>query len=231
LFTLLAEVKENHIFLTNALSTVTTVLWKGEPVAMKPTRIASGALIVILAIGTPTAAFADSTTTTSPTSSAATSTWSSFHAAWSSYVSGLKTINATYRSSVQSADAAFSAALSAATTKAERQSARLSLDAALEAAINVRVSAITAAGNPPAPPAGYVGSAFVSGLQSANVAYRASVAAAQSTFSHALASAATPAERATARAELKTSVASAMTTRAAALTALGVRPIHPGHKA
>lgn len=203
---------------------------KGEPVTRTTTRIASGALIVILAIGTPTAAFADSTRSASATSTTVVNNWTSFHATWSAYVNGLKAINATYRASVQSADATFSAALNASTTRAERESARLSLDAALEAAINVRVAAITAAGDPPAPPAGYVGSTFVSGLQSANVDYRASVTAAQSTFSHALASATTAAERATARAQLKTSVASAMTIRAAALTALGARPVHPGQK-
>ncbi|MBW4079674.1 MAG: hypothetical protein HIU84_14465 [Acidobacteria bacterium] len=196
----------------------------------RSTRIATGAaLVVILGLGTPVAAFAGSTTTTGATTD--TSAWSTFHVAWSSYVNGLKSINATYRASVQSADATFRSAMSAASTTAQRQSARLALDTALEAAINVRVSAITSIGNPPAPPAGYVGTAFVSGLQSANIAFRTSVAAAQSSFAQALASASTPSERATARAALKTSIASAMTTRAAALTALGSRPTHPGHQA
>ena len=90
------------------------------------------------------------------------------------------------------------------------------------------IAAITAAGDPPAPPAGYNGTAFVTGLQAANVAFRASVSAAQTTYLQALSTATTSAERATARAALETSVASAQTVRAAALTSLGTPPSKPG---
>jgi len=76
-----------------------------------------------------------------------------FKAQWKTYVQGLQGINATYHTSVQSARATYQAALAVATTKVERQAARATFDASLVAALELRVSDITAAGNPPTPPA------------------------------------------------------------------------------
>ena len=189
--------------------------------------ITSTALVATLGLSVPAVAFASSTTTASTTTSASP-VWTSFRASWTTFIDGLKSINTTYRASLQSARSTFSASMGAATTSAERQSARATLDAAVEAAMNVRVAAITAAGTPPTPPAGFNGTAYVNGIQAANIACRAAIVAAQSTFSQALASATTNAQRSAARAALKSAIDGALATRASALTALGTRPAHPG---
>jgi hypothetical protein len=105
------------------------------------------------------------------------------------------------------------------------------LEAAITAALNARVTAITAAGSPPAPPAGYNGTAYVTGIQAANVAFRASTTAAQSAYAQALASATTSAQRLTARLTLEIAVDNAMIARSTALLALGAPPAHPGQRA
>ena len=70
------------------------------------------ALVAAMGISLPAVAFADSSTGSTNTSvttsaTAATSVWHSFHLAWKAYVDGLKSINATYRSSVDSARSAY----------------------------------------------------------------------------------------------------------------------------
>jgi len=92
----------------------------------------------------------------------------------------------------------------------------------------VRDSAITGAGDPPSPPAGYNGTAWVTSFQGINETYRASVVAAQSTYATALAAATTAAEREAARGALEASVGTATTVHANALTALGPPPANPG---
>jgi hypothetical protein len=188
--------------------------------------ITAFALVTAMGIGVPAVAFADSTTTT--TTPAAPSAWTTWHQSWVSYYDGIKAIRATYRASVESARATYDTAKSMATTKAERQAALVTLDAALTAALNARVTAITAAGDPPAPPAGYNGTTYVTGIQDANVAYRASTTAAQSAYAQALASATTSAQRRTARLTLDIAVANAIVARSTALLALGAPPAHPG---
>jgi hypothetical protein len=154
--------------------------------------------------------------------------WTAFKAQWKTYVEGLRTINATYRTSVQTARATYRTALKVATTKAERQAARATLDASIVLALETRVSAITEAGNPPTPPAGYNGTVWVSSFQNINVTFRASVVMAQSTYAAARAAATTADQRQLARGVFETSVGEATTTHAEALIALGPIPSRPG---
>ncbi|HEY7932083.1 MAG TPA: hypothetical protein VIC81_07505 [Acidimicrobiales bacterium] len=184
-----------------------------------------GALVVSLGIVAPSVAFASGTTTTS---SSTTSAWASFRTSWSAYGQHLKAINATFRTSIQSAHATFSAAMSAATDATAREAARTALRASIEAAMNTRVAAITALGNPPAPPAGYNGTAWVASFQAANVAFRASVTSAETAYVQAMQSATTPTQRKAARLALKTAVDAAVVAHSNALLALGTHPKKPG---
>jgi len=190
------------------------------------------ALVAAMGISLPAVAFADSSTstTTSVSTNAAipTTVWHSFHLAWKAYVDGLKSINASYRSSVDSARSTYLSAKAVATTPAERQAALAAFDAALAAALNVRVAAITAAGDPPAPPAGYNGTAWVQGVQAANVAFRATATAAQGAFATAIASATTAWDRHSARLTLELALGNALVVRSTALEALGPPPTDPG---
>jgi hypothetical protein len=189
--------------------------------------IAAISIVAALGIGLPTAAFGDSTTTTTVAAKAPTA-WTTWRASWVVYINGLKSINTSYRASVKSARATYATARAAAKTKAERQAALAALDASLEAALNARVTAINAAGNPPTPPAGYNGTAYIEGFQAANIARRASVASAEAAYSAALATATTSAQR---RADSLTFIAAVDTAgavRADALIALGAPPAHPG---
>jgi hypothetical protein len=177
------------------------------------------------------AAYGDSTTTTSKATASASanvSAWKAFHAQWKAYVDGLKSINATYRAARATALATLYESLSTATTPAQRQAARAAYRVSIEAALNARVAAITAAGDPPAPPAGYNGTAYVMGIQAANVAFRASVTAAQSTLASALAAATTPWQREQARLAYEAAIGNAIVVRANALEALGPPPANPG---
>lgn len=129
---------------------------------------------------------------------------------------------------MESDRAAYLEARAAATTPAERQAALAALTAALSASLNARVAAITAAGDPPAPPAGYNGTAYVLGIQAANVAFRASIVTAQAALSASLATATTRAEIHTARWTYDTALGNALVVRSAALLALGTPPTNPG---
>lgn len=191
------------------------------------------ALTVVTALGVSVpavAAFGDTTptTTVSNSTSASVTAWKAFTAQWKAYVDGLKAINFTYRGAIASARATLYEALSTATTPAQRQAARAAYLVSAEAALNARVAAIVAAGDPPSPPAGYNGTAYVIGLQAANVAFRASVASAQSALAAALAAATTPWQREQARLTYEAAVANAVLVRATALEALGPPPTHPG---
>ena len=195
--------------------------------------VAAVALVAAMGVSLPAVAYADSgsKTSTHHSSSTATSTWKAFHASWRAYVDGLKSIRFTYRAAVETARAAYIEARASATTPAEHQAALATFDNALAAALNARVAAITAAGAPPAPPAGYIGTAWVMGVQAANVAFRASVSVAQTTYAKALSSATTRLERRTARLTFEEALDSALVARSAALLALGAPPADPGHLA
>jgi len=100
---------------------------------------------------------------------------------------------------VETSRATYLTAIAAATTPAEKQAARLALDASLSGDLNARIAAITAAGDPPSPPAGYNGTVWVEGFQAANVAFRASIVTAQTALSQSLATATTAWDRKAAR--------------------------------
>jgi hypothetical protein len=191
--------------------------------------IAVVALVAAMGVSIPAVAFAASGPSTSTSATASASTpWTTWRATWVTYVQGLKSINATFHSSMESARSTLQAALAASTTKAERQTAITAFEASAETALNARVTAITAAGDPPPPPAGYNGTAYVDGIQAANVAFRTSVTAAQSTLSAALAIATTVQDAKTAHLTYEQTVGTAISTRAAALLALGAAPSNPG---
>jgi hypothetical protein len=233
-----------HTDLTIALRTVEIVLVKGE--LMKKVNIKSmAAVAIVAAMGVSIPAVASASSPASSTSNRATTAisakssvnsdatvqWKAFQASWRAYVDGLRSIRLTFRSSVESDRATYFAARAAATTPAERQAAVAALEAALSASLNARVTAITAAGDPPAPPAGYNGTAYVMGIQAANVAFRATIVTAQTTLSAALAVATTRAEARTARWNYDTALGNALVVRSAALLALGTPPAHPGQPA
>jgi L-amino acid N-acyltransferase YncA len=186
------------------------------------------ALVAGLGVSVPSVAFASSATHASTSSSTA---WTAFRAQWKTYVQGLESIRTTYRTSVQDARATYQAALEVATDRTERQAARATLDASLVTALSARVSMITSAGDPPSPPAGYNGTAWVTSFQGINVSFRAAVGAAQTTFSVALASATTASQREAARGAYETSVGEATSARASSLTTLGPPPSNPGQPA
>ena len=186
------------------------------------------ALVTTMGLSVPAVAFAASTTASSSNTAAASTPWTTWRATWVTYVQGIKAINTTFHTSMGTARSTLQAALAAATTKAERQAAISAFEVSAEAALNVRVAAITAAGDPPAPPAGYNGTAYVDGIQAANEAFRATVATAQSTLSTSLAAATTPQEAKTAHLTYQQTVCTAVSTRAAALLALGTPPSNPG---
>ena len=203
--------------------------------------LASVAVVTAVGLTIPAVASASSSTTstTSATSTttagtatsattSATAAWKAFHASWKSYVEGLQSIRLTYRASIESDRAAYFTAKSTATTPAERQAALAALEAALATSLNARVTAITAAGDPPTPPAGYNGTAYVMGIQAANIAFRATIVAAQTTLAAALAVSSTGAEAHTARLNYEAALGSALVVRSAALLALGAPPANPG---
>ena len=108
------------------------------------------------------------------------------------------------------------------------QAALATLETSLAASLDARITAITAAGDPPTPPAGYNGTAYVMGIQSANVAFRATIVGAQATLAAALAIATTRPDAHTARLNYDSTLGSALVVRSAALLALGSPPANPG---
>jgi hypothetical protein len=198
-------------------------------------KVAVGVLLAGALGLSPLMAGADSAPSTTSTTTAVTSTtvapgvaWATFRVSWKTYVNGLRAIDVTYRESVWTARKTYRISMRSATTRAERQGARVTLDTSLAAALNVRVAAIIAAGNPPTPPAGFRGSAWVTGFQAANVAFRAAVVTAQSTLAASLSVATTHAQREEARLTFRAAVDVAEATHIGALATLGAPPKHPG---
>ncbi|MFZ0769559.1 MAG: hypothetical protein WAM64_10125 [Acidimicrobiales bacterium] len=192
------------------------------------------ALVAAMGVSIPAVAFADSTTSSTSVSASTNTTasinsvWHSFHLAWKAYGDQLRSINLSYHASVAASRSAYLLAKSTATTPAERQAARAAFIASLAADINARVAAITAAGDPPSPPAGYNDTAWVQGFQAANVAFRASATAAESAYAQAIASATAPWQLKSARLTFELAIGNAIVVRATALEALGPPPTNPG---
>ena len=185
----------------------------------------TGSLVASLGVVTPSVAFASGKTATTHTS---TSAWASFRTNWSAYGHRLKAIHEIFRTAVRDAHTTFEVAMRAASDRVARQAARTTLHASLEAALSARVAAITALGNPPPPPAGFNGSAWIANFQAANVAFRSSVTAAETAFVQATQNATTRTERESARLTLEAAIGAAMVTRSNALLALGAQPTKPG---
>ena len=198
------------------------------------TKVATGIMLATALSLAPLVAGASDATSTTTTVAATTTTttahsvWVAFRAQWKAYVDGLKAINATYRSSVDSARSTYWSAMAVATTHQEKVTARVALDTALAAALTARATAITAAGSPPAPPAGYNGSTWILGFQTANEALRTAVASAQTAYAAALSAATTHAQRVAARETYRAAVFTAEAAHLNALVALGAPPKHPG---
>jgi len=200
--------------------------------------IAAIAIVASMGVAAPAVAFADSTTTTTTTTAPGVSVsatanataWTAFQKDWKAYVDGLRSIRLTYRASVETSRAAYLTAIAAATTPAEKQAARSALDASLSADLNARIAAITAAGDPPSPPAGYNGTAWVEGFQAANVAFRAAVVTAQTALSQLLATATTAWDRKAARLTYQLAVGNALVVHSTAIEALGPPPAHRGQQ-
>ncbi len=196
--------------------------------------IAAVAIVASMGVAAPAAAFADSTTTTttapgvSVSATANAPAWTAFQKEWKAYADGLRSIRLTYQASVETSRATYLTAIAAATTPAEKQAARAALDASLSADLNARIAAITAAGDPPSPPAGYNGTAWVEGFQAANVAFRASIVAAQTVLSQSLATATTAWDRKAARLTYQLAVGNALVVHSTAIEALGTPPTHRG---
>jgi hypothetical protein len=195
--------------------------------------MAAVAIVASMGVAAPAVAFADSTTTTtapgvSVSATATTAAWTAFQKEWRAYVDGLRSIRLTYRASVETSRATYLTAIAAATTPAQKQAARLVLNASLSADLNARIAAITAAGDPPSPPAGYNGTAWVEGFQAANVAFRASIVTAQTALSQSLASATTAWDRKAARLTYQLAVGNALVVHSTAIEALGTPPTHRG---
>jgi hypothetical protein len=193
------------------------------------------ALVATMGASVPTVALAASihssvSAKTSPTSTTDRLAWRTWHASWMTYIQGIKSINANFRASVESMRSAFNTTIAGATTKSDRTAARVNLNKALSAALDTRVAAITAAGNPPAPPVSYNRTGYVTGIQNANVTFRSAITAAQSVYAQAILSATTVTQRSAAHAALRLAINNATTTRADALTALGTPPLNPGKK-
>jgi hypothetical protein len=183
-------------------------------------------MVAAVGVGVPAVAFASSTTSSSGTTVAASTPWTTWRATWVTYIKGLQSINQTYRHSLQNARWTLRHALRGATST-ERQAAFAAYEVSIEAALNARVSAITAAGDPPPPPAGYNGTAYVAAFQSANETFRTSVAAAQNALSLALVGA-TAQQARTARLTYEQALGAAIVVHSTALLALGTPPANPG---
>ena len=109
------------------------------------------ALVAAMGVSVPAVAFAASTTASTSNTATASTPWTTWRATWVTYVQGIKAINATFHTSIGAARSTLQAALAASTTKADRQAAIAAFEVSAVAALNVRVAAITAAGDPPAP--------------------------------------------------------------------------------
>jgi hypothetical protein len=210
---------------------------KGDQMKSLTARsITAAALVATLGVGVPAAAFASSTnsTTHSSTTSKATAVdvlaWKNWHATWMTYIYKMRSINLNYRTATESARAAFTTSMKSAKSMVDRTTARSNLNLGLFAAVNSRISAINAVGSPPAPPAGYNGTAYVTGIEKANTAFRSAIAASQTAYAEALLSATTPDQRSTARQARLLAVRTAVVARATALLALGSPPAMPGRK-
>ena len=184
------------------------------------------ALVGTMAVGAPALAGAGSAAANSHHSSTTSTTSKAWHVKWLAYVKELKAANVTFRASLKSAHSIFAAAMAAATTATQRQAARTALQAAIAAALSVRANAITALGNPPAPPSSLNGTTFAVGVKAANAAFKTAMTAARTAYTQALKNATSATQRLTAHATFKTAIEAAIMARATAIEAIGTPSVH-----
>jgi hypothetical protein len=118
--------------------------------------IASVAIVVTLALGTPALALAGTTTTTSSTTVVATTpvikNLRQYRAAEKLYLAKLKVINLTFLAAVATAKANLASAIGAASNSTQRISARATYRFAITEATIARSNALTLLGQPPVKP-------------------------------------------------------------------------------
>ena len=188
--------------------------------------LAALSVVAALAIGIPTAAFGDPTTTTTVATKAPTA-WTTWRASWIVYIHGLRAINAT---------TAPRCAATAPRSGRPGPPRRPRLSARPPAPRwrppwkrhSTPASRRHRGRQPAPPPNGFNGTTYILGFQAANIARRAAVAAAESAYATALVSATTSAQRRADRLTFIAAVDTADAARINALIALGTPPKHPG---
>jgi len=115
--------------------------------------LATVAIVSALALGTPAAAFAGTTTTTTiAAKTPVITTLKQWRAADKVYLANLKVINLTFLSAVATAKADLAASLSVATNSTQRISARATYRFAITEATIARSNALSLLGKPPLKP-------------------------------------------------------------------------------
>jgi hypothetical protein len=117
--------------------------------------IASVAIVVTLALGTPALAMAgvtSTTTTTIVTKTPVITNMKQYRAADKLYLAKLKVVNLTFLAAIASAKLNLATALGVATNSAQRISARATYRFAITEATIARSNALTLLGNPPVKP-------------------------------------------------------------------------------
>ena len=141
---------------------VSKVLWvtlnyrpEGLPRNRRATRsVASLAIVAVMGLCAPAAAFAGTTTTTSSTTTTTTvvSNMREYRAAEKNYLEQLKVINQTFEAAVKLAKTNFNVAMAAATNASQRITARAALRLAIANATGQRATSLTQLGKPPSKP-------------------------------------------------------------------------------
>jgi hypothetical protein len=190
--------------------------------------IVAGILGATLVLSTAAAAFADTnstTTTTNPSTSNQTGDWLNIE---SNYLSHRHAIRMSYKQAVISAHMAFNAAMAHAHNTSNRNGARATLLGAIASADAQQTSALAALGTGPQLSGLLDNSEYLLERQAINQDYSDVVDAEQITYQAEVAAAAGSAQKVTARANLKLSIAQATIQRSTELISLGAKP--PKHK-
>lgn len=179
----------------------------------------AGSLGTILALGTPVAAFADSSTTT--TTTAPSSDWLNSENA---FINHRHQVRMAYKQAVNSARLAFNTAIAHAHGAQAKNVARAALLSAIANADSVQTSALAALGAGPPATGSLDTSEYLLERQAINQDYADAVDAQRTTFQAVMAAASNSAQMVAARADLKLGIAEATMQRSSELIALGSRP-------
>ena len=184
----------------------------------------AGSLGVILALGAPVAAFADSNTTTTTTVPSSTNPSSDWLNSENAFISHRHQVRMAYKQAVSTARLAFNAAISHAHGAQAKNAARAALLSAIANADAVQTSALAALGAGPLASGSLDTSEYLLERQAINQDYADAVDAQRITFQAVMAAASNSAQMVTARADLKLGIAEATMQRSSELIALGSRP-------